>query len=172
MNQSIAPHIVFLSWLFKGKANTVERGFTLIELLVVIVIGGILSAIALPTFLSQANKAKESEARVYVGSVNRAQQTYFMEQTAFSNDIDKLGLGISKTTENYTYATVLDTDSGDDVAYTTATQQPTTKQALRAFSGQAWNGVSGSGLLSFAIVCESKPGGSPPTIASHQCPSP
>ena len=59
----------FLSHLIQKKE---AQGFTLIELLVVIIIIGILSAIALPSFLNQANKAKQSEAKTYVGSMNRA----------------------------------------------------------------------------------------------------
>ncbi|WP_413324605.1 pilin [Synechococcus sp. MIT S9503] len=44
----------------KKSNNALEKGFTLIELLIVVVILGILSAIALPAFLNQQNKAISS----------------------------------------------------------------------------------------------------------------
>ena len=83
-----------------------EEGFTLIELLVVIIIIGILSAIALPSFLNQANKAKQSEAKQYLASISKGQQAYYVENDTFIgtiNDIDKLGLGVKTQTQNYTY---------------------------------------------------------------------
>ncbi|MBR8841236.1 MAG: prepilin-type N-terminal cleavage/methylation domain-containing protein, partial [Stigonema ocellatum SAG 48.90 = DSM 106950] len=81
----------FLQHILNKK--TEDQGFTLIELLVVIIIIGILSAIALPSFLNQANKGKQSEAKQYTGSMNRAQQAYFLEQGGFSTGINQLGLG-------------------------------------------------------------------------------
>ena len=82
-----------------------EKGFTLIELLVVIIIIGILAAIALPSFLNQASKARQSEAKTYVGSINRAQQAYYLERQQFAPTLDLLAIGISPETDNYKYST-------------------------------------------------------------------
>ena len=91
----------YIQHLINKKKN--DEGFTLIELLVVIIIIGILSAIALPSFLNQANKARESEAKQYVGSANRAQQAYYLERQTFTTDFQLLGLGLDTQTVNYTY---------------------------------------------------------------------
>jgi type IV pilus assembly protein PilA len=56
-----------------------EGGFTLIELLVVVLIIGILSAIAIPAFLSQTSKASDSAAKTQVGTLQTTMQTYAAE---------------------------------------------------------------------------------------------
>jgi len=88
----------FLSHLLNRKDN---QGFTLIELLVVIIIIGILSAIALPSFLNQASKAKQSEAKNYVGALQRAQQSYRIEKQSFAPGVTTLEIGIPTQTHNY-----------------------------------------------------------------------
>lgn len=85
------------------KRRVHESGFTLIELTVVMLIVTMLSAIALPSFLNQANKAKQSEAKTYTGTFLRAQQAYYLEQHAFAATLDLLSAGIPTQTANYQY---------------------------------------------------------------------
>merc|ERR1712176_817978 len=53
----------------KKNRNLLQKGFTLVELMVVVVIVGILSGVALPSFLGQASKAKGTECTTAVGSI-------------------------------------------------------------------------------------------------------
>lgn len=120
-----------------------DSGFTLIELLVVIVIIGILSAIALPSFLNQANKARQSEAKTYVGSINRAQQAYFVEFGSFSADGDDLEGGIADSTQNYIYTIAGDSDNA-------TIEADARKNALKAYGGAVYI----DGNTTPGIVCE------------------
>ncbi|NJS16239.1 MAG: prepilin-type N-terminal cleavage/methylation domain-containing protein [Nostocaceae cyanobacterium CSU_2_110] len=145
----------FIQHILNKKKN--EEGFTLIELLVVIIIIGILSAIALPSFLNQANKAKQSEAKTYVGSMNRAQQAYFAENGGFvgsgAGDLGKLGLGVNENTVNYKYRIA---GGGGTVTLVTNQAQPPKKAQLKAYIGGVALGTiqATSEATTLATLCE------------------
>jgi type IV pilus assembly protein PilA len=80
------------NFVSKKKGN---EGFTLIELLVVIIIVGVLAAIALPSFLNQIGKARGSEAKSSLGTINRSQQAYRLENNTFSDKLTNLDAKIS-----------------------------------------------------------------------------
>ena len=65
---------------------------------------GVIGAMALPSFLNASNKPMISEAKQYVGSMNRAQQALFIEKSAFATSVDALGIGIKTETPNYKYS--------------------------------------------------------------------
>jgi len=145
------------------KQQQDAKGFTLIELLVVIIIIGILSAIALPSFLSQASKSKQSEAKVYVGACLKGQQGYFIEKSEFSNAIADLEIGIRTDTTIYTYSTIA-TNNGDlnDNGVCKARAK---NVSLRGYSGKvALAQIGGNDTTTVVILCEANiPGAVDPT---------
>jgi len=59
-----------LALISRGKRqNIFQKGFTLVELMIVVVIVGILSAVALPSFLNQTVKAKATECTTKFGAM-------------------------------------------------------------------------------------------------------
>lgn len=68
------------------------RGFTIIELLIVVTIVGILSAIAIPSYQSYANRAKIGEAAVLAGPVKLAVYDYVVQSERLPTGNAEVGL--------------------------------------------------------------------------------
>lgn len=169
-----------------NKKNS-EEGFTLIELLVVIIIIGILAAIALPSLLSQVNKGKQAEGKQNVGSLNRAQQAYFLENDSFATDIVSVGIGIKTQTVNYNYSILKGAPDTDQKYAAVNNKAEGRGPTLKSYIGQNFTTIGDtttSEVLTLGILCESiaigpkgvgdvtsatADNGGPP---NQQCPSP
>jgi len=75
----------------QSRISEDANGFTMVELMVVVVIVGLLSSVALPSFLNQQNKAKAACAETQVSGLAKEQQVYFAENNSFANNFQELG---------------------------------------------------------------------------------
>ena len=90
----------------RKKLHSGSSGFTLVELMIVVVIVGILSAVALPNFLSQTDKAKATEATTKISALLKEAHAEYQ----FDGDVDNVTTAMAGSattatdTGNFTYS--------------------------------------------------------------------
>lgn len=91
---------------------------------------GVLVTIIIPSLLNVSGTNRNSEAKATLGTVNRAQQAYHLENGSFSNSIEKLDVKLSP--KFFAYQVVLNAPKLS--AFTTATPVDST-QKLKSYVG-------------------------------------
>jgi uncharacterized protein YjbI with pentapeptide repeats len=114
-------------------------------------------------FKNQASRARESEARINLGSMMRSQQAYYLEHSRFTNKLDELGLGIlNKDEANYRYDIVPQPDPTRSVMMTATPKV----EGLPSYTGAVFTTLlTNQELSTVAMMCKSMmPSRTPPTM--------
>ncbi|MEC4893222.1 MAG: type IV pilin-like G/H family protein [Oscillatoria sp. PMC 1051.18] len=119
------------------------------------VLVGIYGSFYLPNLLNkipQAQQAKQAEAKNYLGSMNRAQQAYWLENKTFTDSVEQLGISIVPETENYSYS--VDSEEKSTFHYGIAKEDK-----IKSYVGAVYVGIPKVSTLSkqettLSILCE------------------
>ena len=123
-----------------NKFYNKEQGFSLIELMIVVAIMGILSAIAIPSYVEHVRKGKRADAKVELLKLAQMQESYFVQNMSYAKDLTTgaggLGLGSNVLTEQGEYKITMTKSPG------------------------ACNGTGTSACTSYTLIATPKSGGS------------
>lgn len=112
-----------------------ERGFTLIELLVVVIVLGVLTSVAVPTYLHQRRKAVDTSLRADVRSLALAMETWIADNPGQPGTDDPAALraaGFKRSSNfNFVYAGINPTNDGYCLVASNS----------RSSAGNTWNYV-------------------------------
>ncbi len=71
------------------------RGMTLTELMIVVVIIGILTAIAYPSYRQYAARAKRNEAKAALLQIATNQERFYLQNNTYTTDMTALGFPVA-----------------------------------------------------------------------------
>ena len=96
-----------------GRTVPAERtrpgaGFSLLELLVALVVIGVLTAIAMPMYQSQAMASKRANGTAALQDAASREEQFFLDNKSYTTTIGAGGLGVSATTEGGHYVLSVD----------------------------------------------------------------
>lgn len=118
------------------------RGVTLVELLIVIVIVGILSALAYPSYRQYVTRAKRIEAKAPLLQIATNQERFYLQNNTYTTDMTKLGFTKSGNMLSETGAYKVNVDSANANTFVAkATYQKSGTEASKC----AWYQIDGTG---------------------------
>ncbi|MGB5963722.1 MAG: type IV pilin-like G/H family protein [Coleofasciculaceae cyanobacterium] len=117
------------------------------------------------TMQMQLLQAQQREGKIILGSMNRAQQAYYLENKKFATTISELGLGIKPETDSYRYQIISQKDSTGSVMMTATAK----RSEFRSYTSAVFVVKDKNQQLPIAGICETdKPSTTPPAMPQAQ----
>lgn len=130
-----------------GNWRSDEDGFTLIELLVVMIVIAILAAVAIPVFLNQRDKARDTAVKADVTNVGKFLTSYYVDAASTVTLSGAAGAWSATDAGGSTVAT--GRLSGDDTATGSGTSDTDWCVAVTSpHTGHTWWYTATAGLVS------------------------
>lgn len=105
------------------------HGVTLMELMIVVVIIGILTAIAYPSYREYSARAKRNEARAALLQIATLQERNYLQNNTYTTDMTKLGFPVAGNHLSDTGSYIINVTAADASGFTAvATYQNTDKE--------------------------------------------
>jgi len=89
------------------------RGVTLMELMIVVVIIGILTAIAYPSYREYSARAKRNEARAALLQIATLQERFYLQNNTYTTDMTKLGFPLAGSNDTASKSYRITVPGGD-----------------------------------------------------------
>jgi type IV pilus assembly protein PilE len=101
------------------QRTTAQAGFSLVELMVTLLILAIMMSIAIPSYRSQLEKSRRSEAKALLNEIAALQESFRTEQNRYTADLTELGYaaaGWNQSRNGYYRVSVLAPTAGCPIA--------------------------------------------------------
>lgn len=114
---------------FRTKPVARAKGFTLIEVMIVVVVIGILSAIAYPSYMNFLVKSRRADAQAHLMDIAQRQQQYLLDARSYAGTLAALNMTTPTSISSY-YTIAIAATAGPPPSFTlTATPIAGTPQA-------------------------------------------
>jgi len=123
-----------------------NQGFSLVELMIVVAIIGLLAAVGVPQYQKFQARARQSEAKITLGSLYTGEQSFFSEWNHYTRSLRNAGVGVNGVKLRYQAGFPGVAAAGAPYTATNAPPEVDTDRILILPAGSAWEVAPGANV--------------------------